>query len=155
MKGFVEHVIRFRVAVLVATAVVTVGLLVQFKNLTVIIDPNNFLPPSHPFVRATNHVEKTFGSKYVLLVGLTPTSGDAMQPAILEKVQRISAGLASVPYVVKENILSLSARKAKNIVGAPKRLTPGPRIPGDNPEIKNPTFFLVLGAIAHSANTCT
>src|SRR5262245_31360884 len=117
MHTLVERVIRFRMTVLIATAVMTVALLVQMKNLTVIIDPNNFLPASHPFVKATNQVEKIFGSKYVLLVALTPTSGDAMQPAVLQKVQRITAGLTDMPYAVKENILSLSARKAKNIIG--------------------------------------
>ena len=87
------------------------------KNLTVIIDPNNFLPPSHPNVVATHTVERVFGSKYVVAIGLTAREGEAMRPEILAKVERITAGLTGLPGVVPGNVLSLAARKAKSIAG--------------------------------------
>ena len=117
MRRFVEWIIRRRVVVLAATAIVTVASVMQLKNMRVIIDPNNFLPPSHPDVVATNTVERVFGSKYVVVVGLTARTGDALQPAILEKVQRITAAMLTLPGVVKSNVLSLSARRAKSISG--------------------------------------
>src|SRR2546425_9611852 len=117
MRRFAETVIRFRIAVLVATGVITVALVMQFKNLGIIIDPNNFLPPSHPNVIATNTVEKVFGSKYVVVVGLTAREGEALRPEILAKVSRITAAMLELPGVVKSNVMSLSARRAKNIKG--------------------------------------
>lgn len=117
MRRFVEAVIRYRVAVLVVTAVMTIALTLQLGNLGVIIDPNNFLPPSHPNVVATNTVERVFGSKYVVVVGLTAAEGEALRPEILAKVQRITAAVTDLPGVVKGNILSLAARRAKSIAG--------------------------------------
>ncbi|MDH4215583.1 MAG: hypothetical protein OEV23_01605 [Gallionella sp.] len=70
------------------------------------------LPQAHPYVVTGNRVEAIFGSKYVAVIGITPKSGDVYQPAVLGKVQRISAALLKTPGVVKENILSFSARRA-------------------------------------------
>jgi predicted RND superfamily exporter protein/outer membrane lipoprotein-sorting protein len=152
VRRFIEGVIRFRIAVLAATGLLTLALLLQFKNLSVIIDPNNFLPPSHPNVVATNTVEKVFGSKYVVLVGITATTGDAMRPEILAKVQRITTAFTALPGVVKNNVLSLSARKAKSITGTSDGLevrTLMDSIPRSTAEIEalkqairsNPSYF--------------
>lgn len=62
-------------------------------------------------------VEEVFGSKHVVVIGITPKQGDIYQPVVLEKVQRITAAFLQVPGVVKENLLSLSAKRAKNIAG--------------------------------------
>jgi predicted RND superfamily exporter protein/outer membrane lipoprotein-sorting protein len=118
IRRLVEGVIRYRAAVLAATVLVTVVLGAQLKNLTVIIDPNNFLPPTHPDVVATNTVDSIFGSKYVVVIGITAREGDAFQPEILRKVQRITAAMGELPGVVPSNILSLSARRAKSISGS-------------------------------------
>ena len=117
MKRLIEAVIRYRIAVLAATGLVTLALVLQLKNLGVIIDPNNFLPPSHPNVIATNTVERVFGSKYVVVVGLTAKEGEALRPDILAKVQRLQAAFVGLPGVVKSNVLSLAARRAKSITG--------------------------------------
>jgi predicted RND superfamily exporter protein/outer membrane lipoprotein-sorting protein len=122
LRRLVEGVIRHRTAVLVGTALVTLLLGSQLRNLSVIIDPNNFLPPTHPDVVATNTVERVFGSKYVVVIGITAREGDAFQPAILEKVQRITTAMGELPGVVPHNILSLSARRAKNITGTEEGL---------------------------------
>src|SRR5262249_51407895 len=53
----------------------------------------------------------------VVVIGLTPREGDAFQPAVLAKVQRITTALLDTPGIVKTNILSFSARRAKRIVG--------------------------------------
>ena len=62
-------------------------------------------------------VEEVFDSKHVVVIGITPKQGDIYQPVVLEKVQRITAAFLQVPGVVKENLLSLSAKRAKNIAG--------------------------------------
>ena len=122
MKSYIEWVIRHRYAVIALTLLVTALAVSQAKNLKVIIDPNTMLPQHHPYVSTTNQVEKTFGSKYISVVGITPKEGDIYQPAVLEKVQRITAALLKAEGVVKENLLSLSARRAKNIVGTAEGL---------------------------------
>jgi len=117
MRKWTTWVIRWRLLVLLAVLVITAGLVSQIGKLRVEIDPNRFLPQSHPYVVTSNRVEELFGSKYVLLVGITPNEGDAFTPSVLEKVQRITRKLREDPGVMKNTILSLSAKKAKSITG--------------------------------------
>ena len=117
MRGYIGWVLRYRWLVIALTVVITGLAISQARNLRVIIDPNTMLPQSHPYVSTTLKVEKIFGSKYIVVIGVTPKSGDIYQPAVLAKIQRITSALLQTPGVVKENILSLSARRAKDIVG--------------------------------------
>lgn len=117
MRRWAELVVRRRRWVLLAALVVTAVLTARISQLRIEIDPNRFLPQSHPYVVTSDRVEDIFGSRYVLAIGITPTSGDVYDPAVLAKVERITRQLREVPGVVKSNILSLSAHKAKSIIG--------------------------------------
>lgn len=117
MRNYIGWVLRYRWLVIALTVVITGLAISQARNLRVIIDPNTMLPQSHPYVTTTLKVEKIFGSKYIVVIGVTPRNGDIYQPAVLAKIQRITSGMLQTPGVVKENILSLSARRAKDIVG--------------------------------------
>jgi len=103
--------------VLLATIAVTFGLLAQLRSLSVIIDPDDALPQTHRYLIVNNEVEKTFGNKFTVVIGVTAKEGDIYQTPILEKVKRITDRLMVTPGVVKANINSLSARKAKDIKG--------------------------------------
>jgi predicted RND superfamily exporter protein len=117
MKRYIEWVVRYRYVVIALTLLATVLAVSQARNLKIIIDPNTMMPQSHPYVSTTNLVENTFGSKFVVVVGITANHGDIYQPMVLEKVQRITAAMLKADGVVQENILSLSARRAKDIRG--------------------------------------
>ncbi|MBZ5634392.1 MAG: MMPL family transporter, partial [Acidobacteriia bacterium] len=117
MRGYIERVLRYRWAVIALTVLITALAVSQARNLRIVIDPNTMLPQSHPYVATTLKVEKIFGSKYIVVIGVTPKSGDIYQPAVLGRIQRITAALMQTPGVVKENLLSLSARRAKDIAG--------------------------------------
>lgn len=122
MQRYIEWIIRYRFVVIILTLVITIAAVIQAKNLNIIIDPNTMLPQSHPYVTTSNQVEKVFGSKYVVMVGITPKEGDIYQPVVLEKVQRMTAAFLQTPGVVKENLLSLSSKRAKNIAGTAEGL---------------------------------
>lgn len=83
----------------------------------VIINPAAVVPQSHKYIKATNTIEKIFGSKYLVVIGLTPSRGDALQPQVLEAVQRITGKLYAAPSVAKQTLLSLSSHQAKSIRG--------------------------------------
>lgn len=122
MQRYIEWIIRYRFVVIALTLVITIAAVIQAKNLNIIIDPNTMLPQSHPYVTTSNQVEKVFGSKYVVMVGITPKKGDIYQPVVLEKVQRMTAAFLQTPGVVKENLLSLSSKRVKNIAGTAEGL---------------------------------
>lgn len=117
MRRYIEWIVRHAAIVIALTALVTVGLALQIKNLRVIVDPNTMVPQDHPYVAATTLVEQIFGSKYVVVIGITPKTGDAFQPSVLERVERITHALPEVPHLIKDSVLSLSARRAKHIAG--------------------------------------
>ena len=86
-------------------------------GLKVIIDPATLAPQGHPYIQATNRVDAKFGSKYLMLIGVTPKTGDVFQPAVLERVKRMTDKLAETPGVVKSTLMSMAARQARNIQG--------------------------------------
>jgi predicted RND superfamily exporter protein len=117
MRGYIDLILRYRWLVIALTVLITGLAVSQARNLRIVIDPNTMLPQSHPYVATTLKVEKIFGSKYIIVIGVTPKTGDIYQPEVLGRIQRITSELMQTPGVVKENLLSLSARRAKDIVG--------------------------------------
>jgi uncharacterized protein len=83
----------------------------------VIINPAAVVPQGHAYIKATNTIEKIFGSKYLVVIGITPSSGDALQPAVLQAVERVTRKLHDSPTVAKNTLLSLTSRQAKGIRG--------------------------------------
>lgn len=117
-EAFASFVVRRRVWVLLALLLITGFMLSQARNLKMVIDPNALLPQDHPFVVTTRTVEEVFGSKYVVVIGLQAEQGDAYQQPVIDQVRRITQALAQTPGVVRSNLLSLSAKRAKDIRGA-------------------------------------
>ena len=117
MRSYVDFIIKHRWLAMLLILIATVFFQWKGSALTVIIDPNTIVPKSHPYVATTLKVEEVFGSRYVAVIGITPKTGDVFQTKVLEKVQRITAKLRETPRIVKTNLLSLSARRAKDIKG--------------------------------------
>ncbi|MEQ1814239.1 MAG: MMPL family transporter [Candidatus Nitrotoga sp.] len=128
MKKYLEQVIRYRWLVIAMTLLLTGLAIHQARNLRIIIDPNTMLPHNHPYIDTSNRVEKLFGSKDIAIIGITPKTGDVFQPEVLRKVQKVTAALMQSPGVIKENLLSLTARRAKNIIGTAEGMEVRPLI---------------------------
>jgi predicted RND superfamily exporter protein len=128
--NYIEKIIRWRLLVILMTVFTTVFMVSQMKHLKVIIDPNQMLPQHHPYVIGTNLAEKVFGSNYVLVVGVSPKTGDIFQPEVLERVRKISDGLQNLPNVKPETLMSLSAKRAKGIAGSEEGLVVKPMLHG-------------------------
>ncbi|MFL6657675.1 MAG: efflux RND transporter permease subunit, partial [Massilia sp.] len=117
MKTYIEWIVRYRFAVIILTLMVTALAIFEARSIKIIIDPSTMMPPSHPYVSASTQVEKVFGSKHVVVIGIHPKQGDIYQSAVLAKVERMTNAFLQVPGVVKENMMSLSAKRAKDISG--------------------------------------
>jgi uncharacterized protein len=117
MNTWIKAMVKYRRWVLAASIVATLGLVSQLKSLSIIIDPDNTLPQTHPYIVVGNEIEKVFGNKFTVVVGITAKESTVFQTDILKKVQRITAGILTAPGVVKSNVNSLAARKAKSITG--------------------------------------
>lgn len=117
MRKYIEMIVRYRRSVLAGALMVTALLVSQIGHLKILIDPNRFLPQSHPYVQTSNRVEDLFAARTVLVIGITAKHGTIYTPEILGKVARITTKLRSVPDVIKSDVLSFAARKAKSING--------------------------------------
>ncbi len=118
MTVYTQWLLRQRVWIIAATLIVTAVLGAFASRLKVVIDPATLAPQSHPYIKATNHVDQVFGSKYLMLIGVSAREGDVFQPAVLERVTRITRALEQTPGVVKSTLMSLAAPQAKAIGGS-------------------------------------
>ena len=117
MKRYAQWLIRARWWVIALVLAVTAWLGLHAPQLKVTVDPSSLVSSDSPSIRAIDRITATFGSKYMMVVGITPRDGDIFQPAVLARVERITRKLASRPEVVQGNLLSLSAARVRNIQG--------------------------------------
>jgi len=112
---FSRFCIRRRVAVVtvlgLATAVMTYfAALVEVK--TVFAD---MLPSSHPYVKVHEKFADTFGGSNMVTIMVEARDGDIFDPAVLDKVQRITLDLRKVSAVNPFQIISLASKKLKEV----------------------------------------
>ncbi len=117
LRRYVTVIVRFRLVVILAALALSAFFGSRIGGLRVVIDPNANLPQEHPYVIATNEIERVFGGRNLVVIGVESTLGEIFQPEILEKLQRITDGVLEIPGVIRSNVISLAARKAKDIVG--------------------------------------
>jgi predicted RND superfamily exporter protein len=139
VKGYTAWVTRNPVWVIIATLLVTAVAVLQASSIKIVIDTNKLMPQSNAYVSTSTDIEKIFGSKHVVVVGVHPKQGDIWQPYVLSKIQRMTRDFQQVPGVVKDNLMSLSARRAKGIAGDSDGLVVRPlmgRVPADELELR-------------------
>jgi len=117
LRRYVTVIVQFRLVVILAALALSAFFGSRIGNLRVVIDPNANLPQEHPYVIATNEIERVFGGRNLVVIGVESASGEIFQPEILQKIQRITDGVLEIPGVIRSNVISLAARKAKDIVG--------------------------------------
>jgi predicted RND superfamily exporter protein len=117
LKKYAQFVIKVRWWIIAIVLAITALLGLHAPQLKVTVDPSSLVPNDNPSIQAIDNINKKFGSKYMVLIGITPKQGDIFQPAVLDRVQRITKKLGVVPEVVQANLMSLSARRVKNIAG--------------------------------------
>jgi len=118
MRSFFLSILRFRVLVIVSVLLMTVFLALQIKNLKIVINPTTMLPQHHPNVIGTNTAEDLFGSKHVVVIGISAANGGtALIPEVLAVVEALSNDLPTIEGVKGHTLMSLVAPKAKSISG--------------------------------------
>jgi hypothetical protein len=118
MKNYIEFIIKIRFVVVVMILLLTAAAIFNAKNIRIIIDPAKMMPQSHPYVSAGNEIEAMFGSKHTVVIGINPSSGDIYQDKVLSTVAAMTADFLATPGVIKENLLSLAAKRVKDIKGS-------------------------------------
>jgi uncharacterized protein len=137
-RAYARWIITHRLLVVLAVAGVTAFLVSRLGTLQVDSNPDLWAPQKHAYVETTNRLEEIFGGRNVTVVGIVPKQGDIYQPHVLAKIERIQRALELVPHAVRHNILSLAARKVKQVAGGPDGMEVRPmmeRVPQTPAEI--------------------
>lgn len=114
-RNYASFVIRHRKAVALLLAIVTVFLCSRLMSLQVDMDQDTWIPQSHPYVQTTKALEKVFGGRNFTIIGVVPKKGDIYDPKVLAKVQHIQEGIENLPDAIRHNVMSVAARKVKDI----------------------------------------
>ncbi|MBL0124484.1 MAG: outer membrane lipoprotein-sorting protein [Betaproteobacteria bacterium] len=129
MEKFITFVVNRRRWVLAGIVMVTLLFCLQLRQLQVVIDTAKLLPPDHPNVVGTVSAEKLFGSRHVVVVGISAKDGtSAYSPTILNAVVALTTSMADTPGVKRHTLLSASAGRAKAISGSTSELTVEPML---------------------------
>ena len=118
MKTIATLIVRRRFWLILAIGLLTVFFASQVRHLKIVIDPSAMLPKLHPNVIGTTLAETLFGSKYVVVVGVSAAAGGTvMRAETLQVVSDLTRDLAKVPGVKAHTLLSVTAERAKAISG--------------------------------------
>ncbi|WP_051242203.1 outer membrane lipoprotein-sorting protein [Azohydromonas australica] len=125
-----ELIVRRRLWVALGVALLTAFFALQIKHLKIVIDPNTMLPKDHPNVVGTNTAESLFGSKHVVVLGVSARDGgDVFRPEVLGVVEALTRAVSDVPGVKRHTVMSVSAERARSIDGKGDEMQVEPMLP--------------------------
>lgn len=117
LKGYTTFLMRFRVLIIIGLSFITFLLFLQIPKIQRDMNPDLWAPQSHPNFKATKIIEEVFGGRTVAVIGIIPKEGDIFRPDFLAKVRHIQDGIEQIPEAIRYNVVSLAARKVKDIKG--------------------------------------
>jgi predicted RND superfamily exporter protein len=129
LRRYVSFVVSWPKAVIGLVVAVTIGLAFFVTRLKVHLDIDEQIPPGHPLVVVGKRIEKTFGGKYLMVVGIYPKTGTVYTKATLEKVKRINDALEQMPGVRQGSVVSLMSPRVKDIRSTDEALEVAPLAP--------------------------
>jgi predicted RND superfamily exporter protein len=116
-EKYTSFIVKRRRWVILAILLITGFLGSRLMNLQVDMDQDTWVPQSHPFVKTTKELQKMFGGREIVMIGIAPKNGDIFQPEVLARVDRIQREIENMPEAIRHNVISLAANKVKDIKG--------------------------------------
>jgi uncharacterized protein len=116
-RPLAQWIVARRIWVVLTVLGITAFLATRIGALQFDTNPDLWAPQKHAYVETTKLLEEVFGGTNLTVIGIAPREGDIYQPHVLEKIQRIQAGIEELPHAVRHNVISFAARKVKHIQG--------------------------------------
>ena len=137
MQAIVSFVLGHRRSFMALIAVLTVFFGLQInQNLRIVIDSAAMLPQHHPSVIGGNLAEALFGSRHLVVVGVSAHDGGPVyRPAVMQTVARLSEQLSRTPAVQRHTLISPSVGRAKAISGHGDELVVEPLLDGEASDV--------------------
>lgn len=115
LHRFVEFCIRNRTWVASVIAVVTVFMAFLAVRIEIKTVFDDLLPSNHPYIKVHEQFKQNFGGSNLVSIMLEVNDGDIFTPAVLSKIQKVTLDLQYVQGVNQFQIISLAAKKAKEV----------------------------------------
>jgi len=115
IRRYVEWVTRRPRTVIAAVLLVSVLLGAGIPGVYIENERKQQLPENDPIIRLDDEILEIFGGGKYVLIGLEPVQGDIFQPWFLEKVREVTEGMAAIPGVDPDQVLSITAPRVKSI----------------------------------------
>lgn len=110
-----DFCIRWRVSILVAMALVTLGLGYFARQVEVKTIFSDLQPADHPYVQTNEEFKNTFGGANVVTIMVETKSGDIFNRETLATIKQITDDLQYVDAVNQFQIVSLASKKLKTV----------------------------------------
>jgi uncharacterized protein len=112
---FVEFCLRHRVWMAAIIAAVTAIMAISAVRVEIKTVFDDLLPGGHPYVKVHEKFKQNFGGSNLVSIMLEVKDGDIFRPAVLGKIQKVTRDLQYVQGANQFQIISLAARKAKEV----------------------------------------
>ncbi len=149
LKRLGELLIRFRIAVSIAVAIVTVFFAYHAAQLKLVTSFAELLPQNHPYIQIHNRFSGTFGGANNIMIMLEVKEGSVFTPETLNKIWRMTQAVDKVYGVNHNQIESIAHRTVRYLkVAAGGTMRAQPVMVG---EIKTPEEAAAIRRIVHNA----
>lgn len=115
LQRFVEFCIRNRAWVASIIAIITLFMAVFAAQVQIKTVFDDLLPTNHPYIKVHEKFKQDFGGSNLISIMLEVKNGDIFEPSVLEKIQKITQDLQYVEGINQYQIISLAAKKSKEI----------------------------------------
>lgn len=115
MRRLATFIVRKRAPILWIIILITVFFLYHSLKIEMYTAFSDLLPRDHPYIRVHNEFWKTFGGANVVLLSVEVTEGDIFNPAILEKIKKLTETIERIPGANNYQIFSIARQKVKDV----------------------------------------
>jgi predicted RND superfamily exporter protein len=113
MRRYFDFVTRHPLPVLVAAAILGLGLGALVPTLTRETSPDAFIPVDHPALHLKHQVEEEFGLKKVIAIGIIRDApGGIFTSATLGRIRDLTRAVQELPGIDPEQVVSLATESA-------------------------------------------
>jgi predicted RND superfamily exporter protein len=116
-RGYIRLIIAHSRIVLAATLVITVFFAYAARHQHIELAWDKSLPETHPYIKTYRLIQEKFGQSELVIAAFEPASGTILTADFVKMIGEITREIQALPYVNRDNVLSLTAAKAKDIYG--------------------------------------
>ncbi len=143
IKRFHAFIVKHPWAVIVSVLALTVFFALQLHKLHWETDARVYLPHGHPAIKYDEEVEKVFGVKDAVIIGIVNDKKGIFNPVTLERIARITKQVASLPGVVANRTIDVASLSTASVfygtqtqVGSKRLMKTVPKTPEQIEQLK-------------------